>query len=101
MPTPPAVPPIDPVLKVQQIPAFLNIVAELDLNRDQLNKRQNIIREIESELSSRHNASNKMISYMVRFGHARALMNSADIAPLETILSSISGAQQINVLLHR
>lgn len=103
MVTPPATPPtppISPVAKVQQTPAFLNIVAELDVNRDQLLKRQKIIRDIETELSTRHNASNKMISYMVRFGHARALMNLADIAPLETVLSSISGAQQINVLLH-
>jgi regulator of sigma D len=75
--------PVDPIAKVQQTPAFLNIVSELDINKDQLIKRQKIIRDIETELSTRHNASNKMISYVVRFGHPRALMTSADIARLK------------------
>jgi len=90
----------DPLAKAQQTPAFLSIVTELDINRDQLNKRQALIRDIENTLSTRYNTTNKLIVYTFRFGHPRAAINSADVAPLETILKSVSGAQQINVLIH-
>lgn len=85
--TPPAPAPArppnpDPLAKVQQTPAFLSIVTELDINRDQLNKRQALILEIESALSTHYNAANKLIVYTFRFGHPRAVINSADVAPL-------------------
>jgi ClpP class serine protease len=96
---PPTPAPTDPAAKIPQA-AFLNIITELDVNRDQLSKRQEIIRQVEGLLSSRYGASNRMISYIVRFGHPRSTMNSADIAALETVLNSISGAEQLNVLLH-
>jgi ClpP class serine protease len=102
MPDPvnPATPsPPNPIAKIPQA-AFLNVITELDVNRDQLTKRQEIIRQIEKLLSIRYGASNRMISYMFRFGHPRAAINSSDIAILETVLNSITGAQQINVLLH-
>lgn len=96
---PPTTTPDNPAAKIPQA-AFVSVISELDLNRDQLNKRQEIIRQIEGVLSSRYGVENRMISYMVRFGHPRSIMNSADIAALETVLNSITGAQQINVLLH-
>jgi Serine dehydrogenase proteinase len=99
-PATPAPPLSDPITKAQHTPAFVNIIAELDLNRDQLNKRQHTIREIETLLSSRYGSSNRMISYISRFGHPRASITATDIAAIETVLKSISGAQQINVLLH-
>jgi hypothetical protein len=103
MATPPAPAPAqspNPLAKAQQTPAFLSIVTELDINRDQLTKRQNLILEIENALSTRCNAANKLIAYTFRFGHPRASINSADVAALETVLKSVSGAQQINVLIH-
>jgi len=86
--------------KAQQTPAFVNVITELDINRDQLNKRQQIIRKIEALFNSKYGASNRIVSYIFRFGHTRASINSADIAALETVLNSISGAEQINVILH-
>jgi hypothetical protein len=97
--TPPP-PPVDPITKAQQTPAFMNVITELDVNLDQLKKRQQLILQIETLLTAKYGASNRLITYVFRFGHPRAFINSADIAPLETILNSISGAQQINVLLH-
>lgn len=99
MPTPPAPTP-NPLAKAQQTPAYVSIVTELDVNRDQLNKRQALIAEIENALSNKYGAANKLVAYTFRFGHSRAAINSADVAPLETILKSISGAEQINVLIH-
>lgn len=88
MATPPAPVPaqLDPFAKIQQTPTYLSIVTELDVNRDQLSKRQALILEIENALSTRYNATNKLIAYIFRFGHARAAINSADVAPLETVL---------------
>jgi hypothetical protein len=82
-----ATPPIpaqqpNPLAKVQQTPAYLSIVTELDVNRDQLTKRQALIVEIESALTARHGATNKLLAYTFRFGHPRAAINSADVAPL-------------------
>src|SRR5262249_48104099 len=99
-PVTPVAPTINPLAKAQQTPTFLNVINELDVNRDQLNKRQQMLREIEALLSTKHNAPNRMISYVSRFGHPRATISSADVAALETVLNSVSGAQQINVLLH-
>lgn len=102
-PAPPSVPPTpqpNPIAKAQQTPAFMSIVTELDVNRDQLNKRQALILDIENALSAHYGATNKLIAYTFRFGHPRASINSADVVPLETVFKSVSGAQQINVLIH-
>ncbi len=40
------------------------------------------------------------MSYIFRFGHPRASMISNDIPSFETILNSIFGAEQINLILH-
>lgn len=99
-PGPAPTPQPNPLVKAQQTPAFLSIVTELDVNRDQLSKRQALILQIENALSSKYGTVNKLIAYTFRFGHPRAAINSADVAPLETVLKSVSGAEQINVLIH-
>jgi hypothetical protein len=99
-PVPAPTPQPNPLAKAQQSPAFLSIVNELDVNRDQLAKRQALITDIEAALSARYGSDNKMVAYTFRFGHPRASINSADLAPLESVLKSVSGAQQINVLIH-
>jgi len=78
----------------------MGILNELNLQQDQLQKRQQLINDIEKILSSRYGAANRMISYVVRFAHARASMGHGDIPAWETILNSVSGAEQINILLH-
>lgn len=90
----------DPLAKVQQTPTYVNIVTELDLNRDQLSKRQALMRAVEDALTTRYGTINKLVAYTFRFGHQRASISSADVAPLETVLKSVSGAEQINVLIH-
>jgi hypothetical protein len=37
---------------------------------------------------------------VVRFAHSRSGINSSDIAIFEALLNSISGAEQINILMH-
>jgi Serine dehydrogenase proteinase len=58
------------------------------------------MRDIEAALTARYGASNRIMSYFVRFDHRRAMMSSADIASIENMLNTITGAEQINVLLH-
>lgn len=96
----PTPPPLNPQAKYQNTPVFVSIIGELDINKAQTEKRQALIRDIEAGLSSRYGATNRLISYVLRFGHARAQMSSTDVTGLETVLNSVSGAQQINVLLH-
>jgi ClpP class serine protease len=84
--------------KVQ--PTLMLVINELNVNADQLQKRQACIAEIEKVLSQRYSAANRMFSYISRFGHPRAGISSADIPILDSILNSISGAEQINLLLH-
>ncbi len=94
-----AMPPApDPSAKLQ--PVFMSVLSELNVNADQLQKRQKLIKEIEEALTARYGYSNRMMSYVLRFGHARTSMHTADIPNLEALLNSISGADQINVLLH-
>jgi hypothetical protein len=41
-----------------------------------------------------------MVSYIIRFGHPKGMIHSADIAALDSMLTSVVHAQEINVLLH-
>jgi len=96
----PAPPPSDPSAKYSQMPVFAATINELNVNADQLQKRQKLMRGIEEALTSRYKAANRLMSYVFRFGHQRSFMNSSDIPALEAILNSISGAEQINLILH-
>lgn len=89
----------DSAQKLDGNPVFLSVVQELNVNTDQLNKRQGLIKKIENKLTKLYGASNRLITYMVRFGHARTMMHSADIPHIETLLTSLGGPEQINVLL--
>lgn len=86
--------------KVAQSPMLAPILKELNVNEDQLIKRQRIIKDIENELTKRHKVPNRMISYVFRFGHPKSMIHSDDITALETVLKSISDAQQLNVLIN-
>ncbi len=100
-PPPPVGPPSsDPSAKYSETPVFLSTINELNINVDQLQKRQKLMAQIEEALTARYGAANRIMSYMFRFGHARASMVSNDIPSFETILNSVSGAEQINLLLH-
>lgn len=99
-PTPPTPPNSDPSAKFQSTPVFMAVINELNVNVDQLNKRQALIKEIENALTARYGCANRLITYFMRFGHARTLMHTSDIPHIETLLRSLSGAEQINVLLH-
>jgi hypothetical protein len=90
----------DPSAKYSQTPVFMGIINELNQHQDQLQRRQKLITEIEELLTTRHGANNRMISYMFRFGHPRASMDSSDIPSFADILTSVSGAEQINLVLH-
>jgi Serine dehydrogenase proteinase len=105
MDTPPSTPapkqpPLTPEAKLSQSPLFVDILNEVNANVVQLQKRQKLVTTVEEKLSARYGAHNRMISYVFRFGHPRAAMQSVDIASFENILNSVSGAEQINVLLH-
>ena len=93
-------PPVIGATKFQQTPEFLSYLNELNIHQDQLNKRQQLIRDIEKKLSDRYGVENRLISYVFRFGHPRAAISSADIALFESLLNPISSTAQINVLLH-
>ncbi len=99
-PAPPGAPPPDPSAKYQETPIFMTVLSELDVNTNQFLKRQKLINEIEVALTARYGSANRLMSYVLRFGHARTMMLTADIPSLETVLNSISGADQINLLLH-
>lgn len=100
METPPTPRNSDPSAKTNGTPVYMAVINELNVNVDQLNKRQGLIREIENALTARYGHTNRLITYLMRFGHARTLMHTADIPHIETLLRSLSGAEQINVLLH-
>jgi ClpP class serine protease len=76
------------------------VLNELNLNSDQLQKRQKLIGDIEAALTARYGSVNRLMSYVLRFGHARTSMHTGDIPNIETVLNSVSGAEQINLLLH-
>ncbi len=90
----------DPTAKYSQAPVFMGIINELNAHQDQLLKRQRVIKEIEEALTARHGAGNRVISYIFRFGHPRSMMTSNDIPSFADVLNSVTGAEQINVILH-
>lgn len=90
----------DPGVKFQNTPIFMAVLNELNVNLDQVLKRQKIISEMETILTGRYGCRNRVISYILRFGHSKTVMQTADIPSLEAALNSISGADQINLLLH-
>lgn len=99
-PVPPNPPASGPAAKIQGTPIFMAVLNELNVNTDQFQKRQKLINEIEVALTARYGSANRLMSYVLRFGHSRTIMHTADIPHLETVLNSISGADQINLLLH-
>src|SRR6185437_16015899 len=76
------------------------VINETNLNQDQLTKRQKLIAEIEQLLSVKYNSANRFMSYVMRFGHSRTSMQTVDIPNIESVLQSLSGAEQINLLVH-
>jgi ATP-dependent protease ClpP protease subunit len=99
-PQPPTNPPVTPAQKASQSPVYLSIINELNQHQDQLQKRQALIKQIEGLLTLRYGASNRLLSYVFRFGHPRSSMASSDIASFADVLKSVSGAEQINIVLH-
>jgi hypothetical protein len=99
-PAPPSVPPPDPAAKYSGTPVFMRVINELNSHQDQLLKRQTLIKRIEEKLTARYEANNRLISYIFRFGHPRSSMNFSDIPAFADLLASVSGAEQINVVLH-
>lgn len=97
---PPSTPPPDPSAKYEGTPVFMAVLNELNVNLDQLLKRQKLIVEIETALTSRYGSANRLMTYFLKFGHSRTSMHTSDIPHLETVLNSISGADQINLLVH-
>ena len=101
MAAPPSPPPTDdPNVKYVNTPIYTTVLNELNVNADQFAKRTKLINEIEASLTARYGARNRLVAYILRFGHARTSMHTADIVNLETVLSSVTGAEQINLLLH-
>ena len=96
----PPQPPLDPTTKISSDPVFVRIINELNINQDQLQKRKQLLKDIEEQLSARYGAQNRVISYMFRFDHAQAIMHSADIPSIEAILNSTSGPEQLALILH-
>lgn len=96
----PATPETDPKEKIRSAPLFTKIISELDVNADQLRKRRDVIVEIEKELTRRFKRPNRMITYMMRFGHSKSMIHSDDIKALDALLNSVSNAQELNVLIH-
>ena len=76
------------------------VLNELNINVDHFNKRQKLIGEIEASLTARYGSANRLVSYILRFGHSRTIMHTSDVPNIETVLNSVSGADQINLLLH-
>src|ERR1700689_1306318 len=99
MPNQPAPPVPDPSTKYSGTPTFTDILNEANPNLDQLKKRQSLLTRIDEAFTKRYKAKNRTLTYLFRFGHPRAMMTASDITTLEAILASISGADQINLLL--
>jgi len=86
--------------KLPSTPTYMAVLNELNINLDQYNKRQKLLGEIEATLTKRYGSANRIITYVLRFGHARTSMHTSDVPSLETALNSVTGADQINLLLH-
>jgi hypothetical protein len=97
---PPLPPTPDPAAKFNTSPTYMAMITELNVNLDQLAKRFQLIANIEQILSAKYNAPNRLMSYVMRFGHARTSMHTSDIPNIEALLKSITGAEQINLLIH-
>ncbi len=110
MATPPAgAPPIPPnppddaqksAAKVSTAPIFVQVLNECNVNNDQLAKRQKLIIKMEETLTKRYGSANRLVSYVLRFGHAKTMMSTSDVPSLASMLSTVSGADQINLLVH-
>ncbi len=86
--------------KIDDSQVFSGLINELNVNQDQLRRRQELLKRIETELSEKYNSENRVISYIMRFGHPRVMISSLDIGPIHTVLSSINRARELNVILH-
>jgi len=89
-----------PEAKVKQSQTYLGILGELDINADQWNRRKSLIGQLEEKLSERYGARNRLMSYIFRSGHPRAMITSADVSSFESVVSSLAGAEQINLIIH-
>jgi hypothetical protein len=100
---PPAGPPNDEMqaaAKVNTQPVFVSVLNECNVNIDQLARRQKLIGVIEDLLTKRFGGTNRLVTYTMRFGHQRTMMHTADVPSLQSILSSVAGADQINLQIH-
>jgi ATP-dependent protease ClpP protease subunit len=86
--------------KVRGTQTYLGVLGELDVNADQWNRRKRLLADLESALSERYGAVNRVFAYIFRSGHPRALITSADIPSFESTVASLSDAEQINLILH-
>jgi ClpP class serine protease len=77
----------------------VDILNEANAPLDQLKKRQALLSRIDDALTKKYKAKNRTLIYLLRFGHPRAMMSSADITTIEAVLASITGADQINLVL--
>lgn len=91
---------VSPEQKVEKSQTYLGILGELDINANQWQRRERLIEKLEEALTERYQAPNRVLAYVFRLGHPRAQINSADISSLEQTLTSVSGAEQINLILH-
>lgn len=98
-PPPTNQPSTDPSSKYSGTASFTDILNEANANLDQLKKRQLLLTRIDEQFTKKYKAKNRTLTYLFRFGHPRAMMTSSDITTLETTLASVSGADQINLLL--
>lgn len=89
----------DPTTKYTSTTRFTDILNEANPNLDQLKKRQSLLKKLDEALTKKYKAKNRTLTYLLRFGHPRAMMSSSDITTLEETLASITGADQINLLL--
>lgn len=86
--------------KVQSAPLLARVMNELNVNQDQLSKRQETIKNLEKKLSERYKAENKVVSYIIKFGHPKAMIHSSDVPALDATLNSVVHAEEINIILH-
>jgi len=91
-PTAPPAPAPDPSSKFNSTPTYMAVITELNVNQDQLTKRQKLIAEIEQSLSAKYKSANRLMSYVMRFGHPRTSMQTGDIQHIEAVLQSLAGA---------
>lgn len=89
----------DPSARYTATPSFVDILNEANAPLDQLKKRQSLLSRLDDALTKKYKAKNRTLIYLLRFGHPRSMMSSADITTLEAALASITGADQINLLL--